>query len=327
MKLKPTILLTGGAGYIGGHIARELLDSGRRLVILDDLSTGDIRTVPSEAVFYKNEIGDISSLERIFTDHNIESVIHLAAVASVPESVMDPVRCNKINHLDSALLMDASQSHGVSNFIFSSTSVVYDETYPPPFSEESALAPLSPYAQTKLAAERHLSSKDEMRYAVLRYFNVGGADIRIGNRKRNDMTLIKSALECASGKRDYLEIYGTDYPTPDGTCIRDYIHVSDIASAHVLSLDYLQAGGQSETFNLGLQKGFSVREVIDVAKSVTRIDFETRDAPRREGDPAHIFADATKAHRVLGFKPKATTLTEIIADSWSWELFERDSLK
>lgn len=319
--MNETVLLTGGAGYVGGHVALALHDAGWRIVVLDDLSTGDRRGVLSAAVFYEGEIGDGALLDSIFAKHDIAAVLHLAAVASVPESVANPARCDKINRRDSAVLIGAARKRNISRFIFSSTSVVYDENAAPPFAEDAPLRPISPYAESKLAAEKELAAAG-MQFAVLRYFNVGGADAkgRAGNYKKHDTTLIKSALECAAGKRPHLNIYGTDYPTPDGTCIRDYIHVSDIAAAHVLALDYLMNGGKPDIFNLGLGRGFSVREVVVAAKKITGVDFLEKETARREGDPAMIYANAQKARRVLGFAPKAETLEEIIADAWAWEL-------
>lgn len=316
-----TILLTGGAGYIGGHVALALHDDGWRTVILDDLSTGDRRGVLPSAVFYEGDIGDGALLDSIFAKHNIAAVLHLAAVASVPESVANPARCDKINRQDSAVLIDAARKRNVFYFILSSTSAVYDENASPPFAEDALLRPISPYAETKLAVEQRLAAVGGMQYTVLRYFNVGGADAngRAGNYKKCDTTLIKSALECAAGNRPHLNIYGTDYPTADGTCIRDYIHVSDIAAAHVLALNYLINGGMPDIFNLGLGRGFSVREVIAAVKKVTGVNFAEKESARRKGDPAAVYANAQKAWRGLGFTPKFPELEKIIADSWVWE--------
>ena len=313
-------LITGGAGYIGSHVALALHEAGWQVIILDDLSTGSRAGLIAEAIFYQGEIGDRVLLDRIFSKHPITVVLHLAAIASVPDSVRDPQRCDQINRQDAMILIDAVHKHNIPFFIFSSTSAVYDENASPPFSEDSPLRPISPYAETKLACERYLATSMR-RYIILRYFNVAGADakMRVGNDKKNDTTLIKSALECATGKRPALQIFGTDYPTTDGSCVRDYIHVSDIAAAHVLALKYLQDGGKSDIFNLGLGHGFSVQEVIAVAKKITGIDFLTRDAARREGDPVAIYSDPKKAQKMLGFMPKANTLEQIITDAWAWE--------
>ena len=320
-----TILLTGGAGYIGAHIALELLDANRRVVVLDDLSTGDRKSIPPQAIFAEGDIRDSALLDSISRSENAGAIIHAAAVASVPESIADPARCRDININGANAVIQAARRSGIPYVVFSSTSAVYDENAPAPFAEDSPTSPISPYAESKLAAEKTLAKIAEtdsnFRFASLRYFNVAGADpsLRTGDRKRAATTLIKSALECAAGKRPYVDIFGADYPTPDGTCVRDYIHVSDIARAHLLALAHLENGGDSEVFNLGIGRGFSVREIIAAAKSITGIDFMTRESPRRPGDPAAIVADISKANRVLGFRPHYADLEKIIADAWAWE--------
>ena len=317
----PAALLTGGAGYIGAHVALALQDAGWRVVVLDDLSTGSREGVSPQCAFYEGEIGDAALLDSIFSAHSFAAVLHLAAVASVPESVAAPARCDKINRRDMQTLIDAARAHNAPHFIFSSTSAVYDEDGAPPFAEDAPLRPQSPYAESKLAGERMLAAADSLRFAALRYFNVGGADpqLRAGNRKRGDTTLIKAALECAAGVRPHLEICGRDYPTPDGTGVRDYIHVSDIAAAHASALSYLQNGGESGAFNLSLGRGFSVLDVVAAAKKATGADFPLRDAPRREGDPATIYGSPQKARRLLGFAPQFDSLEAIVAHSWAWE--------
>ncbi|SMN11013.1 UDP-glucose 4-epimerase [uncultured Candidatus Thioglobus sp.] len=313
-------LITGGAGYIGSHVALALHDAGWQVIILDDLSTGSRAGVIAEAIFYQGEIGDKALLNSIFSKHPITIVLHLAAMTSVPESVENPQRCDKINRQDAMILIDTVYKNNIPFFIFSSTAGVYDENTTSPFSEDAPLQPISPYAQTKLATEYYLA-ESMLKHVILRYFNVGGVDAkkRVGNYKKNDTTLIKSTLECASGKRPSLKIFGTDYPTTDGSCVRDYIHVSDIATAHVLALNYLQDGGKSDVFNLGLGHGFSVQEVIVAAKKVTGVDFLTQEVPRREGDLVAIYSNPKKAQQVLGFIPKVQTLEQIIADAWAWE--------
>lgn len=317
----PLALLTGGAGYIGGHVILALQEAGWRVAVLDDLSTGAQQNVPSGVQLHRGEIGDVQLLDSVLAEQQFHAVVHLAAIASVPESVADPARCDQINRQDSQTLIDAAQRHGVADFVFSSTSVVYDEDAKPPFDEKAPLRPKSPYAASKLATEQYLGEQTGLRWAALRYFNVGGSDpgLRVGNRKQKDTTLIKAALECATGARPSLQICGRDYPTDDGTGVRDYIHVSDIAEAHALALNYLRNNGESGAFNLGLGRGFSVLEVIAAAKQVTGIDFATEDAPRRQGDPATIFGNPEKARRLLGFNPRHPSLEKIIADSWAWE--------
>lgn len=316
-----TVLLSGGAGYIGGHVALALREHGWQIVVLDDLSTGNRAGVLSDSVFIEGNIGDRELLDSLFTAHQFTAVLHLAAVASVPESVAAPVRCDKINRQYSEVLINAAREHRTPYFIFSSTSVVYDENGTPPFAEEAALRPTSPYAASKLAAEQLLHATAHPHYAILRYFNVGGADpkLRAGNHKKKDTTLIKSALECVSGKRPHLLLYGTDEPTADGTCVRDYIHVSDIAAAHVLALEYLINGGKSDIFNIGLGRGFSVREVITAVRQITGNNFKVIESARREGDPATIIGNAQKAARILGFAPRHGDLHKIITDAWAWE--------
>ncbi|MGI9297683.1 MAG: UDP-glucose 4-epimerase GalE [Gammaproteobacteria bacterium] len=317
----PVALLTGGAGYVGAHVALALREAGWRIVVLDDLSAGRREGVLPECVFYEGEVGNSETLDSVFAAHRFSAVLHLAAVSSVPESVADPARCDKINRLDSQILINAARRFRVPYFIFSSTSVVYDEDGAPPFAEDSPLKPKSPYAASKLAVEQYLAAASAPRFAALRYFNVGGADpqLRAGNRKRRDTTLIKAALECAAGVRPRLDICGRDYPTADGTGVRDYIHVSDVAAAHVSALSYLQNGGASGAFNLGLGRGFSVLEVVAAAKRITGVDFPLRDAPRREGDPATIYGDPRKARRAFGFSPRFDSLETIVAHSWAWE--------
>ena len=320
MSSTPSVLLTGGAGYIGGHVALALRERGWRVTAADDLSVGNRAAILPETAFYEGDIGDDNFLRALFAAEKFDAVAHLAAVASVPESVADPARCDLVNRVGSEKIIKMAQEHGVRHFVFSSTSAVYDESGEPPFAEDAPLRPISPYAASKLAAEKCLAASG-LSHAILRYFNVGGVDakMRAGNYKKSDTTLIKSALECASGRRPCLHIYGTDYPTPDGTGVRDYIHVSDIAAAHALALDYLRDGGKSDIFNLGLGRGFSVREVAAAAKEVSGVNFAVKDMPRREGDPATVFSNPQKARQLLGFTPASPDLKTIIADSWAWE--------
>ncbi|MGI9347880.1 MAG: UDP-glucose 4-epimerase GalE [Gammaproteobacteria bacterium] len=316
-----TVLITGGAGYVGSHVALDLLDAGRRVVIIDDLSTGSQEAVPQAASFFCGDIRDEELTARVIAECDVAAIVHMAAMASVPESVADPVRCHSINVAGTQSLLQAAAQNGVTGFIFSSTSTVYDENAPLPFCEDAPTGPISPYAITKLAGEELLRQQTAMRGVVLRYFNVAGADplLRAGDRKRDSTLLIKSALECAAGKRAGLKIFGDDYPTADGTCVRDYVHVSDIARAHRLALDYVDGGGQSDVFNLGVGRGFSVREVLSAVRQVTAMDFAEEIAPRREGDPPSIYANSDKARRVLHFVPQRPQLETIVADAWAWE--------
>lgn len=316
----PAVLLTGGAGYIGSHIALLLREHGWRTIVLDDLSTGSRQALSPDAVFYECDIDNRELLVKIFSEHRIIAVLHLAAVSTIPASIKDPQRCERVNYEATRKLIEVCLTYGCAKFIFASTSAVYDESVEPPFSEDAALATANLYAETKLKAEQAITDCDKLDHVIFRYFNVGGADQRIGNHKKHDTTLIKSVLESAAGKREPpFNLYGTDYETDDGTCVRDYIHVMDIARAHLLALDYLLGGGKSDVFNLGLGKGFSVRQVIDAAKRITGINFPVRQMPRREGDMPSAYSDTGKVRRVLGFIPETLTLEEIIKTSWAWE--------
>ncbi|MBC6445402.1 MAG: UDP-glucose 4-epimerase GalE [Alphaproteobacteria bacterium GM202ARS2] len=322
---KPIFLVTGGCGYIGSHIVLALRDASYGVVVVDDLSTGCREAIDSSVPFVRGDIRDEGVLRGLFGAYSVRGVVHAAAVASVPESVAEPQRCQSINVAGTKSLLEAMRACDVGMLIFSSTSGVYDEGARPPFDEGTALGPLNPYAQTKVDGEQLIESYgvQGLSYAILRYFNVGGADpqLRAGDRKRSATTLIKSALECALGKRSGLAIFGTDFATKDGTGIRDYVHVWDIARAHVLALEHLLAGGRSDIFNLGVGRGFSVREVIKVVKEVTGVDFAVREEGRRQGDPPCIYGDVSKARQVLGYRAAYPRLESIVRDSWRWEQF------
>ena len=319
------ILVTGGCGYIGAHLVFALLDASYRVVVLDDLSTGFREALPAGVDFIHGDIRDASLLSGLFKDYGIGAVIHAAAVASVPESVSDPSRCYSVNVEGTGVLLESMVTHGVFHLVFSSTSGVYDESMLAPFAEDSALGPLNPYARSKLQGEEVIASfaARGVSASILRYFNVGGADpsLRAGDRKGTATTLIKSAFLCALGRRPYLSVFGTDYDTADGTCIRDYVHVSDIASGHLLALRHLFSGGRGgvAVFNLGVGRGFSVREVIAAVKRVVGVDFALRDAERRAGDPSCLYADMTKAQDVLSFRPLYEDLDVIVRHGWAWE--------
>ena len=327
-----TVLVTGGAGYIGSHIVLDLLARGHRIAVLDNLATGRRASLPPQVAFHKGDICEPADLESVFSAHSrtepIDSVIHAAAMASVPESVSAPDKCFAVNLDGTKALAAAAHAAGAKRFIFSSTSAVYDDAEPPPHHEESRVRPLSPYAESKYAAERYLAeiASESFAVCVLRYFNVAGADARArcGDCKRAATTLIKTALEVAAGKREQLEIYGTDYPTPDGTAIRDYIHVSDVAAAQACALDFLQQQVQADTggfhlFNLGSGKGFSVMEVIETVESVLQCRLAKAVKPRRAGDPAALFASAEKAKQELAWQPSWPQLDAMIAHGWAWE--------
>ncbi len=318
------ILVTGGAGYIGSHMAHELADAGDRVVALDNLSTGFDWAIPNGVPLIVGDSGDQKLVAQIIRERNIESIIHFAASAIVPDSVKDPLGYYKNNTVNSRALIETAVNNGVRQFIFSSTCVVYGNPARVPVTEETPPAPISPYGWSKLMTEimlRDAAAAHDIRYVILRYFNVAGADprCRTGQSTKNATHLIKVAVEAALGVRPKLEIYGIDYPTPDGTCIRDYIHVSDLVRAHSDALRYLRDGGVSVTLNCGSGHGFSVREVVEMVKRVSGVDFKVEIAPRRPGDPAQIVAACDRARTMLGWKPQYDDLASIIAHALSWE--------
>ena len=319
-----SILVTGGAGYIGSHMVLELLDSGEKVVVLDNLTTGFRWAVPDAAMLVVGNAGDIELVSRIVADHEIEAIIHFAGSIIVPESVTDPLGYYNNNTVVSRALMQAAVASGVKRFIFSSTAAVYGNPEENPVSENAALAPMSPYGSSKLMTEimlRDTANAHDFSYVALRYFNVAGADPegRSGQSTPKATHLIKVACETALGKRSHMEVFGTDYETPDGTCIRDYIHVKDLARAHMSALDHLRAGGQCDIFNCGYSRGYSVLQVIDAVKRAAGKEFDVRLSPRRAGDPAAIVASSAKIRRELGWKPEHDDLDKIVSQALSWE--------
>jgi len=319
-----SILVTGGAGYIGSHMVLNLCDAGEMPVVVDNLVTGFDWAVDGRAHFARGNAGDIDFVEKTMRDNEVDAVIHFAGSVVVPESVSDPLKYYGNNTCVSRTLMDAAIRAGVRHFIFSSTAAVYGETGLAPVKESDALVPVSPYGRSKLMTEMMLAdvaAAHPMTYGVLRYFNVAGADPtgRSGQSTKNATHLIKVASEAAIGKRTGMAIFGDDYPTPDGTCVRDYIHVSDLVAAHALLLDYLRKGGGSVTLNCGYGHGYSVRQVIETVKAETGSDFEVTMAPRRAGDPPAIVAGADRIRSVLGWAPKLNDLGEIVRHAYSWE--------
>jgi UDP-glucose 4-epimerase len=320
---RASILVTGGAGYIGSHVVRQLGERGEDIVVLDDLSTGN-----RDAVLYgrlvEGDVGDAALLDRIFAENDIDTVMHFAAKIVVPDSVARPLEYYDNNTSRARILLEACNRAGVRNFVFSSTAAVYgdprggiaDETTPP--------APINPYGRSKLMTEwmlQDLAAVSSLKYVVLRYFNVAGADPmgRIGQDTPNATHLIKVACQAALGARTHLDVYGSDYPTKDGTCVRDYIHVEDLAAAHLSALDHLRAGEESLTVNCGYGHGFSVRDVIGVLSSLHGRAVNVREAPRRPGDMAMIVADSRLARRRLNWKPEHDDLETIIASALAWE--------
>ena len=319
-----SILVTGGAGYIGSHMVYELADAGERVVVLDNLSTGFEWAVAKDVPLIVGDTGDQNLVGQIIREHRVESIVHFAASAIVPDSVKDPLGYYKNNTVNSRALIETAIKDGVRQFIFSSTCAVYGSPAQVPVTEDTLPAPISPYGWSKLMTEvmlRDAGTAHGLRYVTLRYFNVAGADpnCRTGQSTKNATHLIKVAVEAALGLRSKLDIYGSDYPTPDGTCIRDYIHVSDLVRAHSDALRYLRAGGASMTLNCGYGHGFSVREVVEVVKSVSGVDFKVDSAPRRPGDPAQIVAASDRTRAMLGWTPQYDDLATIIAHALAWE--------
>lgn len=318
------ILVTGGAGYIGSHAGLALLDTGYGVVVLDDVSTGFRALVPPGAEFVQGDISDTELLKRVFAQHSIAAVMHFAAKLIVPESMRNPGLYYHTNVGKFAVLLDAAAAAGIQKVIFSSTAAVYGNPAENLASETTPPMPINPYGASKWMAERVLAdmaAAHGLRFAVLRYFNVAGADPhgRAGQMTKGATHLIKVAVEVATGKRPGMQIFGTDYATPDGTCVRDYIHVSDLADAHVKALEYLENGGENVTLNCGYGRGFSVREVLDTAARVSGIAIPAELAPRRAGDPAALIADNTKIRTVLGWQPKYDDLGIIIQHALGWE--------
>jgi UDP-glucose 4-epimerase len=318
------VLVTGGAGYIGGHMALALADRGEDVVVLDNLSTGFDWAVPPQAKLVVGDMGDQELLARTIGEHGIEAIAHFAAKIVVPESVSDPLGYYLNNTAKARNLIETAIRSGVKNFIFSSTAAVYGETSSEPVSEDTPKNPVSPYGRSKLMTEWILedaSRAHDLRYVALRYFNVAGADPagRIGQSTPAATHLIKVAAQTALGQRPALQVFGTDYPTRDGSCLRDYIQVSDLANAHLSALDHLRRGGGSLTLNCGYGRGYSVLEVVDVMKRVSGVDFPVKLSPRRPGDPAAIVAKADRIRAELGWVPQHDDLDGIVAQALAWE--------
>lgn len=316
------ILVTGGAGYIGSHTVRALLAAGHEPVILDNLSRGHVGSIPEKVHFIQMDIAD-AGLGQVLAEEKIESIMHFAAHSQVGESMTNPAIYYENNVVGSFRLIDAARQAGVKHFVFSSTAAVYGEPELVPITEDAVLAPTNVYGRTKLMIEQMLkdyASVYPFTYVALRYFNAAGADPagRIGEDHTPETHLIPLVLEAAQGKRDAITVFGTDYPTADGTCVRDYIHVNDLASAHVLAMEYLAGGGISQVFNLGTGNGFSVKEIIDTAKTVTGIDFKVLTGERRAGDPGTLIASSEKIRNMLGWEPRCSDVKNVIKDAWGW---------
>ncbi len=318
-----TVLVTGGAGYIGAHVVLGLVGAGTRVVVYDNLSTGRRDSVIG-AELVVGDLADIARLRTLFADHDFAAVLHFAASTVVPESVEKPLDYYANNTANTLALLRCCEAARVNRFVFSSTAAVYGEPVGGVCEEAMAPAPINPYGASKLMSEwmlRDLAAASDFRYVALRYFNAAGADGqgRVGESTPHSTHLIKLACEAALGKRPSLTLFGTDYDTPDGTCLRDYIHVDDLASAHLAALDHLEAGGESQVLNCGYGKGVSVRRVIDCVKAVSGVDFAVVEGERRAGDPPCLIAECARARQVLGWAPRHDDLEEIVATALAWE--------
>jgi UDP-glucose 4-epimerase len=319
-----TILVTGGAGYIGSHMVHDLVDAGESVVVLDNLSTGFRFLIPSAVTFVAGSTGDRALVTKTIAQHGITAIIHFAASIVVPESVADPLAYYRNNTMNTCTLLDCAAEAGVKQFIFSSTAAVYGNPDQVPVREDAPTPPISPYGSSKLMSEIMLHDAGRaygVNFVVFRYFNVAGADPnhRTGQSTPAATHLIKVACEAALGKRPKMNVFGTDYPTPDGTCIRDYIHVSDLARAHSAALAYLRRGGESTTFNCGYGRGASVLEVIDAVKRKSGRDFAVEIGGRRAGDPASLVADVSRIRSTLDWRPRYENLDTIVAHALAWE--------
>ena len=317
------ILVCGGAGYIGSHAVHQLIARGEEVVIVDNLQTGHRGALHPQATFCEGDIRDAAALDRIFTERSIEAVLHFAANSLVGESMEQPLLYFNNNVYGMQVLLEAMVRHGADKIVFSSTAAVYGEPKRVPIREDDGTNPTNTYGETKLTMEKMMkwvSRAHGVRYVSLRYFNAAGAlpDGSIGEDHRTETHLIPLILQVPTGRRDHITVFGDDYPTPDGTCLRDYIHVVDLADAHVRALAYLRRGGESDIFNLGNGQGFSVKEMIAAAEQVTGRTIKVEIGARRAGDPAQLIASSEKARAVLGWQPVFTDVAQVIGTAWRW---------
>lgn len=317
------VLVTGGAGYIGSHVVRQLGEAGHDIIVYDNLSTGYPWAVTCGELVV-GDVADEEALDRVFAAHDFAAVLHFAANIVVPESVANPLKYYGNNTRNTLNLLKAIDRHRVPHLVFSSTAAVYGMPDEPLIDEQSPLLPINPYGASKMMSERmitDLSAASGLKHVILRYFNVAGADPqgRIGQATPEATHLIKVACECATGQREGMQVFGTDYDTRDGTCIRDYIHVEDLAKAHVMALNHMAGGGESQILNCGYGRGFTVKEVIDAVKRLGEVDFPVTETDRRPGDPAALMADSTKIRETLGWSPDFADLDKIVATALAWE--------
>ena len=319
------VLVTGGAGYIGGHVVLGLLDSGEEPIVIDDMSNGVAWAVPPGVLFIQGDIGDFDTVVRVVQDHKVDAIMHFAARLICPRFYNDPLEYYRSNTEKSATLLLAVQKLAVAHFIFSSTAAIYGNSPINPVPESASLAPISAYGSSKLMTEVMLSdlaTVTNLNFVILRYFNVAGADPRgrYGQSSTKTTLLVQIAVQAALGIRPFIEIYGDDYPTADGTCVRDYIHVNDLVAAHLTALRHLRAGGKNLTANCGYGRGYSVKEILDMVQYVSGRNFERRIGPRRRNDVAAIYADARLIGRELGWQPRYHDLSTIVEHALNWEM-------
>lgn len=317
------VLVLGGAGYIGSHMVKRLIEDEREVVVVDNLVTGHRQAVHPDAKFYEVDVRDKAALNQVFDQENIEAVVHFAAFSIVPESVANPLKYFDNNTSGMITLLEVMKAHDVKQIVFSSTAATYGNPVNIPIKETDPQQPINPYGESKLMMEKIMGWADQadgIKWVALRYFNVAGAaeDGTIGEDHAPETHLVPIILQAGLGQRDYIEMFGDDYNTPDGFNVRDYVHVLDLADAHILALDYLKEGGNSNQFNLGSATGFSVKEMVEAACKATGVDIPSKIGPRRPGDPDILVANSDKARRVLGWAPKYDNVEDIIKTAWQW---------